>query len=421
MAIYSSLSIKRSSTLNVINGVGGTLKKVRLDPFKINADSIIAKVKKKANYNGSLPHAEEGLRELVKSINEEGKPNTFGSLAVKSLLERLLYGRYKVEQELAKNPQIEKEEIKQPVFIIGMPRTGTTILHALMAEDPAHRSPLAWECLLPYPAATPETFRNNDQLKAVTKEFSQLFKLVPDFLKKHYMAADSPQECLGITALNFTSFQSSAQLYVPSYMDWFFQKSDMLDNMKFHKRFLQYLQSGGVKSDRWLLKSPVHLMRLPEIFEVYPDARIIMTHRPPEFVVASTASLMSSVRSLYSDKEDPNRTGREQADLWSLYFNKFLKDRKSLNKEDQIIDLQFEDFVKDQVGTVKKIYKRFNWPLSEKAIYNFDHFLEKNPREKHGKHNYSLETFGLNKEEIDHQYQDYLNFLDELKTRQNVI
>lgn len=421
MAIHSSLSIRRSSTLNVINGVGGTLKKVRIDPFRIKADSIIAKAKKRAKFDGNLPQAEEGLRELVSSINEEGKPNTFGSIAVKGLLERTLYGRYKIEQELDSNPFIEKEEIRQPVFIIGMPRTGTTILHALMGEDPAHRSPLAWECLLPFPAATPETFRNNDQLKTVTKEFGQLFKLVPDFLKKHYMAADSPQECLGITAFNFASFQTSAQLYVPSYMDWFFNRSDMLGTMKFHKRFLQYLQSGGVKSDRWLLKTPVHLMRLPEIFEVYPDAKIIMTHRPPEFVVASTASLISSVRSLYTNTEDLKRTGREQADLWSLYFKKFLKDRENLNKEDQIIDLLFEDFVKDQVGTVKKIYKKFNWPVSDIALDKFSHFLEKNPKDKNGKHIYSLETFGLKQEAIDIQYRDYLNFLEQLKVNHHDI
>ena len=123
-----------------------------------NTTSLKSKLdEKKANFEGALPQAEEGLHELVQSINEEGKPNTFGSIAIKALLERTLYGRYKIEQELANNPQIEKEEIKQPVFIIGMPRTGTTILHALMSEDPAHRSPLAWECLLPYPASTPET------------------------------------------------------------------------------------------------------------------------------------------------------------------------------------------------------------------------------------------------------------------------
>ena len=207
-----------------------------------------------------------------------------------------------------------------------MPRTGTTILHALMHEDIAHRSPLAWECLLPYPVPTPENFHDNEALKTVTKEFDQLFKLVPDFKKKHHMEPDSPQECIGINALDFNTFQISAQVYVPSYMEWFFNEADRLSTMRFHKRFLQYQQSGGVKAQRWLLKSPVHLMRLTEIFEVYPDARIIMTHRHPSKVVASAASLISSVRSLYSDTEDPIRSGQEQAETWSKYFNRFLED-----------------------------------------------------------------------------------------------
>lgn len=415
MANQPSIRIQRTSTLNVINRIGNTLKKVRLDPFKINSDSIIAKAKKKASFNEILPQAEEGLLELVRSINSESNPNTFGTLAVKSLLERTLYGRYKIEQELVRNPQIEKEEIKQPIFIIGMPRTGTTILHAMLNEDVNHRSPLAWECLLPYPAATPQTFRDNDQLKTVKKEFAQLFKLVPDFLKKHHMSADSPQECLGITAFDFNSFQITVQLYVPGYMDWFLNQSDMLSTMKFHKRFLQYLQSGGVNADRWLLKSPVHLMRLSEIFEVYPDARIIMTHRHPTEVVPSTASLISSVRSLYSDTEDPVRTGHEQAELWSIYFKKFLENRKILQKEDQIIDLQFEDFATDQIGTVKKIYEKFNLELTTNTIQRFKNFLKSNPKGINGNHNYNLETFGLNRDDIVYQYRDYITFLEQLK------
>ena len=293
-----------------------------------------------------------------------------------------------------------------------MPRTGTTILHALMHEDPDHRSPLAWECLLPYPTSTPETFQNNDQLKTITKEFNQLFKLVPDFLQKHYMAANAPQECLGITALDFNSIQFSAQLFLPSYMEWFANKSDQLSTMRFHKRFLQYLQSGGVRSKRWLLKSPVHLMRLNEIFEVYPDARIIMTHRDPHEFVSSAASLISSVRSLYSDNEIPEHTGHEQAEIWSQYFNRFLESRKALQKEDQIIDLKFEDFVKDQIGTVKEIYNRFKWELSDQAINNFEAFLKENPKDKHGKHIHSLETFGLTEDVIKEQYKEYLFFLE---------
>ncbi|RLD82047.1 MAG: hypothetical protein DRJ15_02755, partial [Bacteroidetes bacterium] len=357
---------------------------------------------------------EEGLRKLVYSITNESHPNPFGALAVKGLLERILYGRYMIEQEMAKKPWIEDQRIEQPVFIIGMPRTGTSILHAILHEDPAHRSPLAWECLLPYPAATPETFKDNAQFRTIEKEFGQLFKLVPDFQRKHYMAVDSPQECLGITAFDFNSFQFSAQLYLPSYMKWFSDDSDMLGTMRFHKRFLQYLQSGGVKSERWLLKSPVHLRRLDEIFEVYPDARIIMTHRGPSDIVSSTASLISSVRTLYSDREDPNVTGQEQAMLWSKYFDRFIESRKALGKEDQIIDLKFEDFVVDQLGTIRKIYERFGWDLSEEAVKNFEGFLAENPREKHGKHEYSLDNFGLKEDEVNRQFSRYLEFYQQL-------
>ena len=309
MAAQPTLFIQRTQLLNGINTVGKVLKTVGLDPFRLDADEILAKAAKKAGYKISLPVAEEGIRRMVKSVNEEAKPNAYGSLAVKRLIERSLYGRYKVEEYLARHPEIEQQPIGQPVFIIGMPRTGTTILHALLHQDPAHRSPLAWECLLPYPPHTPETFEDNDQLDTIRREFGQLFKLVPDFLRKHYMAADSPQECLGIDALDFNTFQISAQLYVPSYMDWIAHGADRLATMRFHKRFLQYLQSGGVKGERWLLKSPVHLMRLPELFEVYPDAKIIMTHRDPTNVVTSTASLI-----LQTIPGQPNKTRQGRPD-----------------------------------------------------------------------------------------------------------
>lgn len=414
MTKQPSLRVQRSSMLNIINGTGYALRRLKLDPFKMNAENIIARAKKKADFNGSLPKAEEGLNNLVYSIINESKPNPFGSLAVKGLLERILYGRYMIEKEMARNTRIEDQDIKNPIFIIGMPRTGTTILHAILHQDPAHRSPLAWECLLPYPAATPDNFTSNAQLATVRKEFDQLFKLVPDFRRKHYMEADSPQECLGITAFDFNSFQFSAQLYLPSYMNWFSNESDMLGTMRFHKRFLQYLQSGGVVGERWLLKSPVHLRRLPEIFEVYPDAKVIMTHRGPADIVSSTASLISSVRTLYSDKEDPHVTGKEQADLWSDYFNRFVMSRKELGKEDQIIDLKFEDFLADRFGTIAQLYTHFGWEMSDAAKKNIRTFLDENPRNKYGKHHYSLDTFGLKEEEVNEQFAQYLDFYKNL-------
>jgi hypothetical protein len=414
MASRKTLFIERTNLLNSINRIGKLLKTVRLDPFRLDADAIIGKAAKKAGYSGSLPLAEDGLRRMVSAVRQEGNPNAFGAMAVKGLLERSLYGRYKVEQHLSANPEIEKSVIRQPVFIIGMPRTGTTILHALLHEDPAHRSPLAWECLLPYPPPTPETFTNNSQLNTIRKEFGQLFKLVPDFLQKHYMAADAPQECLGIDALDFNTFQISAQFYVPTYMRWVRDSADKLSTMRFHKRFLQYLQSGGVKGDRWLLKSPVHLMRLNELFEVYPDALIIMTHRDPTKVVTSTASLLASTRSLYSDTEDPLRTGREQLETWSIYFKRFLASRKLLNKEDQFLDLKFDDFAADHIGTIKRIYDRFGWELTGTAQSRFRDFLAQNPREKNGVHYYTPENFGLTREMINAEFTDYNEFLKTL-------
>jgi hypothetical protein len=409
------ISIQRTSFLNGINTLGGLLRKIGLDPFKLNADKIITKAKKQAQYSGTLPvHAEEGLRNLIQSVNQESKINPFGGLALKGLLERTLYGRLKIEQALLANPRIQDSPIKEPVFIIGMPRTGTTILHALMHEDDANRSPLAWECLLPHPISTPQNFNENPSLNIVKKEFGQLFKLVPDFEKKHHMSAVSPQECIGIQALDFNSFQTSAQVYIPSYMNWFLNYADKLKTMRFHKTFLQYLESGGVKAERWLLKSPVHLIRLKEIFEVYPDAKIIMTHRHPAKVVASAASLISSVRSLYSDHESENRTGSEQCDMWSEAFNTFLDQRKIINKEDQIIDLRFEDFVQDQLGVVQKIYNKFGWELSESAQNNMQQFLAQNPKDKHGAHHYSLKDFGLSESIINDKFKRYINFLNNL-------
>ena len=411
MSKAPSLEIQRTSLLNTINGVGNVLRKVGLDPFRADAEQIIRKAVKTSGWTDVPQSAEEGLQNLVASINSDSNPNPFGSLAVKRLLERTMHGRLKVEQAIANNPAIVHAPISKPVFIIGMPRTGTTILHAALHSDSAVRSPLSWECLLPYPVATSQTYNDNPQLRTIEKEFDQLFKLVPDFLQKHYLAADSPQECIGINALDFNSFQFSAQLYLPSYMDWFNHRADKLETMRFHKRFLQYLESGGIRPKRWLLKTPVHLNRLAELFEVYPDARIIMTHRHPGKVVASAASLMSSVRSLYSDHEDPARTGHEQAELWSMYFDNFLRARKKLNKENQFIDIRFEDFVNDQMQVIEKIYDHFNWKFPDETQTRIQEFLDSNPKDKHGKHKYALEIFGLDPAKIETQFATYIEFL----------
>ena len=411
--------IRRTRTLDLINWAGAFADRLGFQPFSLDADAILRKAEREANFSADSPEFDShefrtGLHQLVDSIEEEASLNTFGRLAIGQVMARSARGRLEIEREINQNPDILQEQIVEPLFIIGLPRTGTTILQALLSKDARHRSPLAWECLLPHPAPTPETYRHNPRIEQVRKEFEQLFSLVPDFRKMHYMEADAPQECLGITALNFTSYQYMAQCSPPSYVDWFFNHADQLENMRWHKRFLQFLQSGGVRTERWLLKSPVHMLRLDALFEVYPDARVVMTHRDPRELVASAASLVSSVRSAYSDHEDPERTGQEMLTFWARSFDRFLDARNRLDREQQIIDIKFDDFAADQMRSVDRIYAHFGFSLDAGSRKHMQDFLRQEPKDKYGAHEYSLDSFGIAREDVEREYARYLEFLDKL-------
>ena len=408
------ISIEHSTTLKIINFAGSLLKKCGIGLFELDADRILTRAAQETGFPFRNDLVREGLGRLIDSIKADSNLNAFGRFSLRSLLQRSAQSRFLIERTFSEHPEVLEESIEEPVFIIGLPRTGTTILQALLSRDPAHRSPLCWECLLPHPAPTPDNYADNHRIDSIRKELDQIFKLVPDFRTKHYIEADSPQECLAVTALNFTSFQFMVEAYVPKYHAWFFHTADQVENLRWHKRFLQFLQSGGVRERRWLLKSSIHLMRLRALFDVYPDARIIMTHRHPGFVVPSVASLMSSMRSLYSDHEDNLRTGRESLHLWADYFERFLLDRRQLDREDRIIDLMFDDFVDDQMGVVERIYKKFRWSLDGETAARMSSFLEQEQKDKHGRHEYSLEQFGVAPAEIEKRYTGYLEFLHNL-------
>ena len=409
----ASIPIRRPFALKALNGLGSLIHRSGLASPALDADRILDRAERTSGFELRDSMMREGLDRLARSLESQARLNTFGRFALRGTVQRAADSRHHVERAFAEHPEILDEAIRAPVFIIGMPRTGTTILHALLNLDRDHRAPLSWECLLPHPAPGPDDYEDNDRIDTVRREFDRLFRLVPDFRKKHYMTADSPQECIAITALNFTSFQFIAQAYLPDYHDWFVN-ADQERNLRWHRRFLQFLQSGGVRSPRWLLKSPVHLMRLRALFSVYPDAKVVMTHRHPSRIVPSTASLVSSMRSFYSDHEDTTRTGHEHFHVWSLYFARFLRDRRELDREDQIVDILFDDFAEDQMGVVDSIYARFGWELHPRDRAAMEAFVRDERRGKHGTHEYSLEQIGVTPAEIECEYAAYLDFLESL-------
>ena len=334
-------------------------------------------------------------------------------MAANNLLSRLLIGRYQIEAHCLQHPDILKLPIEKPTFIIGLPRTGTTILHALLNQDKANRSPLCWECLEPYPLPQAEKFDQDPRIAQIDKEFNQLFKLLPSFKKMHLMSATTPQECIGLHTLDFKSFQFVAQFYIPSYLNWM-HDIDLLGQYQFHKKMLQYLQSSGVMGERWLLKSPVHLGFLDKLLEVYPDAAIISTHRHPEKVIPSASSLISSVRSVYSDHEDPFRTGHEQLKTWSTYLDKFTEVRaQNEHRAEQFYEVYFEDFIQDPLQIVRNIYQHFGWELKPEAEASMQQYMIDNKKDKHGAHKYTLEQFGLTQEDIQRHFEKYITFLNQ--------
>ena len=403
--------INRPIALKTVNGLGAVLESTGIRAVRLDARSILEHGETTTGFSleDSLPRT--GLQTLVRSLNEESKLSLFGRFAIRSMLRRSVESRLNVGSSLSSLGDKTQPEIREPVFIIGMPRSSTTILHALLHLDRNHRAPLSWECLLPSPAPNIEDYRSCAREATIRREFEQIFRLVPDFKKKHYMEADSPQECLAITAMNFVSYQFLAVAYVPTYYEWF-MSVDQSQNFRWHKAFLSFLESGGVVKPRWLLKSPVHMMSLPAVFDVYPDAKVIATHRDPARVVPSTASLISSMRSLYSDEEDARRTGDEQLSTWSDYLNRFLSDRRRLNKEDQIVDVHFEIFQQNQMGVVDSIYERFGWDLHPEDRERMQQFLDEQPRGKYGVHEYSLEEFGIKADVLKTHFEDYFDFLE---------
>lgn len=384
-------------------------------PFELSSSRILAKARQVSEFDFRDDMFEDGLERLIHSVKNEARHTMFGKFALRNAVQRSANSRFQVEKAIAENPAILYEAIKEPVFIIGMPRSGTTILQALLYRDAAHRSPLCWECLLPCPAPTPETYRDNPRIDTIRKEFDIMFKLVPDLRMKHYMAADAPQECVGITALNFCSYQYLAQATLPSYDHWLSNEADQLQNLRWHKRFLQFLQSGGIRPVRWLLKSPLHLLRLKELFEVYPDARIVMPHREPSRFLASVTSLITSTRSLYTDHHDPAQTGQTLVKTWGAYLDGFLSDRQEIGTEDSFVDFHFDDFVGNQMGIVDSIYDRFGWPLDPQSRARMEQFLQEERKDKHGVHSYSLEQFGIARADIDRNFAAYTRFLKALK------
>ena len=398
--------------IKALNGVGAGLHRLGCTlPSLKEQDLLDAAVRRAGSNDFGGEGFREGLAVLLDSVEREGDLSTLGRLSFRETMLRYMGNRLRLTEYRNQHPELEDERIERPIFIIGLPRTGTTILFNLLSQDPAHRPPLGWETEYPVPPPETETYDSDPRIKEAEKLLGQMDKLIPWLPTIHEFGALLPQECVPINAHEFLTVQFHITNHVPSYQAWFDQQ-DQLPSYAFHKKFLQHLQSKHMK-DRWVLKSPAHLSAIDEILETYPDALIIHTHRDPANVMPSLASLYYALRSMNSDSVDPARCGRDALDVWSLSLQRAVEARRRhRDKPGQFFDAYFEDTITDSVDQLRRAYEHFGLEFTETTRERMSAFLAANPRGKRGVHKYVREDFDLDLSEIRDRFSEYCTEFD---------
>ena len=399
--------------IRALNRAGAALNAVGLELPRIQEADLLKEASKQtglSDFGDDL--FREGLGRLLTALEEDDADlSTLGRLMAKDSIVHDLMGRLEMVDCRKRNPEIDQKEVNPPVFILGLPRTGTTVLQNLLAQDPRHRVPLGWEVIYPSPPPETETYLSDPRIEKARARLAQVDKLAPGLQVIHPIGAQLPEECSTITAREFQSRNYDYVFDVPSYYQWFVNRSQV-DVYEAHRRYLQHLQF-RVKKERWLLKAPQHLAFIADLFRVYPDAEVIFTHRAPTEVMPSMSSLIYQMRFLTQRSVDPARVGREQLDRWGWALDRSLGARVEMpDKADQIVDLRFNDLIRDPLAAVEGIYERFGWPIDEDVRHRMRTFLDDNPRGKHGTHRYTLDMFGLSPDEVNERMASYADRFD---------
>jgi hypothetical protein len=351
----------------------------------------------------------EAFRVLLRAYNTEAELSFVGRICVHGDLVRLLSNRLRLVADRQRHPAMAAEVIRRPLFITGLPRSGTTFLHALLAQDPAHHVPQVWEVMYPSPPPELASYASDRRIGATARQLKWLDLLMPDFKTVHLIGARLPQECIAITSHDFRSYTFETMYAVPSYRAWH-DRQDKRREYEFHRQFLQHLQ-WRCPGQRWVLKAPSHLLALDALLQVYPDAGILLTHRDPLKVLPSCASFTEVMRRAFSEKVDKAALAREVRQRWVEGAGLAVKYRQSSGDlPQQLFDVRYGELVQDPMAMVRRIYEHFDLELTAAAETAMQRFLLANPKHKGGVHRYSLEEFGLNPEAERHRFQFYLDF-----------
>jgi len=346
----------------------------------------------------------EGLEHLVDALGTEAELTPLGEEILGLRLRSHLISRLRVRATVLAHPEIEAEPMTSPVFIIGLPRTGTTALSNLLHADPAIRSLRMWESSDPVPPPETATEHSDPRIAAAEEGLATMDAVFPRMRSLHFQSATGPTECQDLLGMEFRTTHFDGMAHVPSYTAWALA-CDMTPAYEWHRRTLQLLQ-WHCPPRQWHLKTPVHMLSLPALDAVYPDARFIWTHRNPAEVMGSVCSLIAYVRSWASDRV-PVNLGAEQTAIWCEALRRAMTFRDEADPS-RFTDVSFADLHADPVGAVGGALISLGLPFSDGSRRAVRGWAEGHAAGADGRHQFSLEEFGLSAEGVHDAFDFYL-------------
>ncbi|MET0239161.1 MAG: sulfotransferase [Sphingobium sp.] len=319
-----------------------------------------------------------------------------------------LEGRLKTTAYLDTRPELLDRPVERPVFVFGIPRTGTTLLSNLLACDPARRSALTWEIDDPVPPATSATLKTDPRAIARLDQEKAMLTANPDMGKYYRSSAVYPNECIFFMSHDFKALALESRGKLPNYRDWLFS-TDMTSAYAYHKRFLQLLQADA--PGQWNLKMPSHALYLDYLKAAYPDARLVWTHRDPFTAMGSFCSILSLSHKAYMGHVDTEWLGENCQYQAYLHANRIM-DYREKHGEDSIADVHYAELLTNPIETMRSLYAILGDDFTPEAEQAMRDWLADNPQGKFGRHEYKLAQYGLTLEGLEKGFERYLSRYD---------
>ncbi len=345
------------------------------------------------------------LRRLLASIESEARLSPVGRIMLAQILSRHLAGRLRIEALCDRQPEIEEIEVRAPVFIVGLQRTGTTILQRLLSVHPNLRALKAWEGVNPAPLGAWPIPEGTREARIPLARFAEraVRYMAPDFFAIHPIIAEGNDEDSLAFDPSFYTTTAEALMNIPSYTKWL-QETDYAPAYREYRRVVQLLL--WQRPGRWLGKTPLHLEHLGELLDIFPDAKILHTHRDPEETVPSLCSMLAHGRGFFSDQVDPHEVGRQ----WIAKAEHMVKCGPAAREragEVAFLDIRYEDTVQDPMKEVHRICDFAGLELTSDTEATMQAFLNSHPQHEYGRHDYSLADFGLDSADVERAFGDY--------------